>query len=96
MPVLGIIRHGNRLKELCTIYDSVEQVIVIPSSCFSPYFYTCLVGYLFDNIERCVADERHVCGSVLGSKPHQIVVEDHIHDPVQAIFDTPVGARGVR
>ena len=36
----------------------------------------------------------HVCGSVFGSQPHEIVMEDDIHDPVQAVFDVPMGAHG--
>ena len=37
-------------------------------------------------------DGGHVCGSVIGPRTHQIVMEDDIHDPVQAVFDVPVGA----
>ena len=39
----------------------------------------------------------HVCGSVIGPQTHQSVMEDDIHDPVQPVFDVPVGAnRGGR
>ena len=41
-----------------------------------------------------MADGRHVGGSVVGSKAHEVVVEDDVHDPMQAGFDVPVGAHG--
>ncbi len=48
------------------ICDCVEPVFIVPSRCFSSYFYACFVGYLFDDIEHCVADEGHVYGPVFG------------------------------
>ena len=37
-------------------------------------------------------DSGSVCGAVIGSQTHQIVMADDIHDPVQPVFDVPVGA----
>ena len=72
------LSHGNRLKGSRPICDCIEQAFVVPCCCFSSHFYACLVWYLFDDIERIVADEGYVCRAVLGSKPHQIVVKDHM------------------
>lgn len=45
-----------------------------------------------DEIEGHVFDCGHVFGSVEGSQEHEVVVEDDIKNPVEAVFDTPVGA----
>lgn len=42
-----------------------------------------------------MADCRHVGRSVAGSQPHEVVMEDDIHDPGEAVFDAPVGAHGM-
>ena len=39
-----------------------------------------------------MADHGHVGRPVAGSQAHEVVVEDYIHDPVQAVFDPPMGA----
>ena len=36
----------------------------------------------------------HVLRSVVGAQAHQVVVEDYIQHPVQAVFDPSVGADG--
>ena len=36
-----------------------------------------------------------VCGSVIGLQTHEIVMEDDIDDPLQPVFDVPVGVTAV-
>ncbi len=37
-------------------------------------------------------DQSHVCWPILGPQAYRIVVQYHIHDPVQAVFDSPMRA----
>lgn len=41
-----------------------------------------------------MTDHSHIGGSVFGSQAHEVVVEDDVEDPVEAVFDAPVGADG--
>lgn len=41
-----------------------------------------------------MTDHGHVCRSVDGSQAHEIIVEDDVENPVEAVFDAPVGANG--
>ena len=41
-----------------------------------------------------MADGGHVRRSVPGSQADEVVVEDDVHDPVEAVLDVPVGAHG--
>lgn len=41
-----------------------------------------------------VFDHGHVLGAEAGSQAGQVVVEDDIEDPMQAIFDVPMTADG--
>jgi hypothetical protein len=41
-----------------------------------------------------MTDYGHVGGSVVGSQAHEVVVEDDVENPVEAVFDAPVGADG--
>ena len=47
-----------------------------------------------DEVDGHVFDDRHVLRSEAGPETSEIVVEDDIEDPVQAIFDAPMGADG--
>ena len=35
----------------------------------------------------------HVLGAVAGAQPGEVVVEDHVQDPVQPVIDAPVSAQ---
>ena len=39
-------------------------------------------------------DGGHVCRPIVGSQAHQVVMEDDIHNPVQPVFDVPMGTHG--
>ena len=43
-----------------------------------------------DGIESELPQDGEVMGSVIGSDTHLVIVERHIHAPVQAIFDAPM------
>ena len=47
-----------------------------------------------DEVEARVPDGGHVCGSVPPAQAHEVVMEDDVHVPMEAVFDLPVGARG--
>ena len=37
-------------------------------------------------------DRRHVGRTVFGSQAHEVVVEDDVENPVEAVFDAPMGS----
>ena len=39
-----------------------------------------------------VLDGGEVCWRVIGSDPALVIAENHVHDPVQAVFDRPMAA----
>ncbi len=41
-----------------------------------------------------VFDDGHVFGTVAGAQSGEIIAEDDIEDPVETVFDVPVGAHG--
>jgi hypothetical protein len=41
-----------------------------------------------------MADDSHVLGSIAGPEAREIVAEDHVQHPVQAVFHPPVSAHG--
>jgi len=41
-----------------------------------------------------VSDDRHVFGAEAGAQSGQIVMEDDVEHPMEAIFDAPVSAHG--
>ena len=43
-----------------------------------------------DGIECELSQDCEVMGGVIGSETHLVIVERHIHAPVQAILDTPM------
>jgi hypothetical protein len=36
-----------------------------------------------------VSEDGHVLGAMAGVQAGEVVVEDHVHDPMQAVFDIP-------
>ena len=52
------------------------------------------VLWLTDEVHGHVFDNGHVFGPVSGAESSEVVVEDDVEDPVEAIFDAPVGAHG--
>ena len=52
------------------------------------------VLWVSQEVHSHVFDDRHVFGSDAGAQPGKIVVEDDVENPMEAIFDAPVGAHG--
>jgi len=53
-----------------------------------------LVWDVFDEVEDKVFDDAHVGWPVLAPQAHQVVMEDDIERPVEAVLDAPVGSGG--
>ena len=49
---------------------------------------------LIEEVEGGVLDDGEVLRSEAASQPREIVVEDHVEDPVEPVLDAPVGAPG--
>ena len=74
------------------IADDFQEESIVPSGGFAFGAEAFFAGSGFDEIESHVFDGGHVFGTVFGSEAHEIVVEDDVEDPVEAVFDAPVGA----
>ena len=68
------------------------QVIGIEVGEFSSDFEAVFILWIAHEVQGHVFDDGHVLRSVVAAEPGQIVVEDDIEDPMQAVFDAPVGA----
>ena len=66
--------------------------MVVPSDCFSSHFEACFVVDAANEVEAHVANGCHVGRAVAGAQSHEVVVEDDIEDPMQSVFDMPMGA----
>ena len=51
-------------------------------------------GIEANEVEREVLEDGEVMGGVSGPGAHLIVGESHIHAPMQAVLDRPMGANG--
>ena len=49
---------------------------------------------LFEQVEGDVLDDGEVLRAEAVSQPAEIIVEDDVEDPMEAVFDAPVGAGG--
>jgi hypothetical protein len=67
----------------------------IPAGAFSAVFQGSLVIERPDEIEGEVADDGHVDGAVALAVAAQVVVEDGVEGPVQAVLDGLVAAHRV-
>ena len=55
-----------------------------------------LDGIETDEVEGDVFEQGQVMSGVFAAGAHLVVVEDHVHDPVQAVLHRPVGDRRAR
>ena len=74
--------------------EGSEEVVVVPSECFSADFEACLVIDIADEVEAHVTEGGHVGWAIAAAQSHEVVMEDDVHDPVQAVLDMPVGTHG--
>ena len=87
-------QQGDRLKGSSGLGDDGLEVVVIPSGAFSAGFEAVGSGGLVEQVHGHVFDDGHVFGTVAGSQPGEVVVEDDVQHPVQAVLHAPVGAHG--
>ena len=85
-------RHGqgNRLK--LSSSDEACQILVVPSGGFASQADGILPGRLAVEVVGDVSACREIGRGVGGSDATFVVAEDHVHDPVQRVFNGPVRA----
>jgi hypothetical protein len=69
---------------------------VIPGCGFSADLDSVVSRRGADEVHGHVFDGGHIFWSVFGSEPHEVVVEDDVEDPMEPVFDAPMGANGAR
>src|SRR3954470_15007179 len=84
--------QGNRLKDLGCLADEGFEVAWVPSGELAAVFEACGWRGLSHEVQGHVSDDGHVLGAIAGAQASEVVVEDHVHDPVQAVLNAPMGA----
>src|SRR4051794_41748921 len=84
--------QGDRLKDLGCLADEGFEVAWVPSGELAAVFEACGWRGLSHEVQGHVSDDGHVLGAVAGAQASEVVVEDHVHDPVQAVLNAPMGA----
>ena len=74
--------------------DEAGEVVRVEACKLSPVFEAVLVLRMTDEVHGHVFDDGHVLGAVTGSQSGEIIVEDDVENPMQAILDPPMGAHG--
>src|SRR5262252_7426512 len=82
--------QGNRVKKLCS--DETCEKVVIPGGDFAAETERIFARGSPDQVEGHVLDGGEVGRGVIGADTAFIVAEHHVHDPMEAILDHPVGA----
>src|SRR6201981_2937017 len=80
--------QGNRVKESCR--DEAGQEVVVPRGDFALEAEAVLAGRPADQVEGHVLDGGEIGGSVIGPNAALVIAEDHVHNPMQAVFDGPM------
>jgi len=88
--VVKAIARRSRLWRI----DCGAEVVVVPSEGLPSDPEAGLVGDDLDEVEGGMAVEFHVGWAAVDPQAHQIVVEDDVEHPVEAVFDAPMGADG--
>src|SRR5215213_238907 len=94
--------QGNRLKDLGCLADECFEVAWVPSGELAAVFEACswrglpheVYGHVVYGhvVYGHVSEDGHVLGAIAGAQAGEVVVEDHVHDPMQAVFNAPMGA----
>src|SRR5882672_2508939 len=82
--------QGNRVKNSCC--DEACEEVVIPSGDFAAEAEGILAWGSSDQVEGHMLDGGEVGGCVIGADAAFVVAEIHVHDPVKAVFDHPMGS----
>ena len=86
----GIEFQGNRVKKLCS--DETCEKVIIPGGDFAAEAEGIFTGGSPDQVEGHVLDGGEVGRGVIGADAAFIVTEHHVHDPMKAVLNHPVGA----
>ena len=78
------------------MFDAFVDVVEVLSGEFSSVFEACGWLRLSEDVHGHVFDPGHVFGAVAGPQADEVVMEDHIQNPVQAVLDVPMGAHRAR
>src|SRR5712691_4162378 len=82
--------QGNRVKNSCC--DEACEEVVIPSGDFAAEAEGILAWGSSDQVEGHMLDGGEVGGCVIGADAAFVVAEIHVHDPVKAVLDHPMGS----
>jgi hypothetical protein len=82
--------QGNRVKNSCD--DEACEEVVVPSGDFAAEADGILAWSSSDQVEGHMLDGGEVGGSVIGADAAFVVAEIHVHDPVKAVLDHPMGS----
>src|SRR5258707_9533182 len=82
--------QGNRVKNSCC--DEACEEVVIPSGDFAAEADGILAWGSSDQVEGHMLDGGEVGGGVIGPDAAFLVAEIHVHDPVKAVLDQPMGS----
>src|SRR5258707_15476475 len=82
--------QGNRVKNSCC--DEACEEVVIPSGDFAAEADGILAWGSSDQVEGHMLDGGEVGGWVIGADAAFVVAEIHVHDPVKAVLDHPMGS----
>ena len=82
--------QGNRVKESCG--DEACEELVVPCCDFALEAQRVLSWSSSDEVEGDVLYGGEIGWGMIGSDPAFVVAEDHIHDPMEAVFDGPMVA----
>src|SRR4051794_13100193 len=89
------------LKDLGCLADECFEVAWVPSGELAAVFEACGWRGLPHEVHGHVSEDGHVLGAMAGAQAGEVVVEDDVHDPMQAVtqcrrFSTPQWARTAR
>ena len=84
--------QGNRLNVSGRAADDLFQVVGVPSGLFAPVFEAGGRFSLGQEVHRGMFDDCHVGGAVTGAQARQIIMEHHVQNPMEVIFDPPMTA----
>src|SRR6266852_5782466 len=82
--------QGNRVKDSCC--DEACEEIVIPRGDFAAEADGILSRGSSNQVECHVLDGSEVGWGVIGADAAFVVAEIHVHDPVKAVLDHPMGS----
>jgi hypothetical protein len=85
----SVLTQGNRFRLTRFLSDDVFEVVGAEVCAFSAGFEAVLVAEGADEVHVLMADDGHVLGSVSSSQSGEIIVEDDVEDPVEAVLDAP-------